>query len=232
MDPINMDSVSRDSVSRDSVSRDSVSRDSVSRDSVSRDPMSRDPVSSDPVDPNSGEVDFMNINSIDMNSADARSAVGAVSRGTSDVEVVLHAQRLLISRQRVATERVRFVKQIVTSTRTIEVPVRIEQLVISHEPLTGAADDGLRDETGNGRAGTELSVAGADASGLVIVLHEEVPEVTMRVVAKERVSVGVRTVNGEQVVSASLGTEVVDVDTDAHVAGSIGGPVDGPIEDH
>lgn len=53
----------------------------------------------------------------------------------STVDVVLHAERLLISRARYATERVRFSKRIVTTTRTIEIPVRIEQLVISHEPF-------------------------------------------------------------------------------------------------
>jgi len=111
----------------------------------------------------------------------------------------LHAEQLTISTERVAVERVRFTKRIVTTTRTIEVPVPVEQLVVQREPL---------DPTG-------ATVEGApDRDEFVIVLHEEVPEVTVRVVPTERVVVRVRTVAGEERLTADLATEVADVVVD------------------
>ncbi|WP_328291272.1 YsnF/AvaK domain-containing protein [Kineococcus sp. NBC_00420] len=114
-------------------------------------------------------------------------------------EVILHEERLLLATQRVVTERVRITKRIVSTTRTIEVPVRIEQLVITHEPLDP----------------TDLGAlpSGGPAEDVVILLHEEVPEVTLRVVAVERVVVGKRDVAGEQVVTVDLVAETAEVTT-------------------
>jgi uncharacterized protein (TIGR02271 family) len=114
-------------------------------------------------------------------------------------EVVAHAERLLISSQRVAVERVRFSKRIVTTTRTIEVPVRVEELVVHHEPF----QEGVPvEDTGTISGGEDL----------VIVLHEEVPEVTLRVQPVERVSVRVRDVADEEIVSTELRRETISVD--------------------
>lgn len=115
-------------------------------------------------------------------------------------DVVVHAERLLVSRERVAVERVRFTKRIVTTTRTIEVPVRIEQLVVSHEPV-------LEDQA----PGNPSNGNGADPGELVIVLHEEVPEVTVRVQPVERVTIAVRTVTREETITAELRRETVDL---------------------
>lgn len=114
-------------------------------------------------------------------------------------EVVLHEERLIVSTQRVAVERVRISKRIVTEVRTVEVPVRVEQLVVSREPVG---------------AGEPIALEPGDRAGdLVLVLHEEVPEVTLRVVAVERVVVTTQVVAGEQTVSAVLATEVADITT-------------------
>jgi len=135
--------------------------------------------------PNSAQEGFLTGNP--SAAADVGAEVGA--------EVVLHQERLSITTRRVPVERVRFTKRIVTTTRTIEVPVRVEQLVVTHEPLSD-----------------EFPVTDGEVSPeLVIVLHEEVPEVTLRVVPVERVSVAVRTVTRDEVVVAELATEVVDV---------------------
>ena len=121
-------------------------------------------------------------------------------------EVVLHEERLVVSTQRVAVERVRISKRIVTEVRTVEVPVRVEQLVVTREPLD---------------AGEPIPAERGDRVGdLVLVLHEEVPEVTVRVVAVERVVITTQVVAGEQTVSAVLATEVADITTDATGAGS------------
>lgn len=117
--------------------------------------------------------------------------------GTGAPVVDLRAERLTTGTERVVVERVRFTKRIVQTTRTIEVPVRVEQLVIDHEALDPA-----------------VPVDGSPSGGhgdLVIVLHEEVPEISLRVVATERIAVGVRTVADEETVTAVLRTEVADV---------------------
>jgi uncharacterized protein (TIGR02271 family) len=111
-------------------------------------------------------------------------------------EVVLHEERLLLATERVVTERVRITKRIVSTTRTIEVPIRLEQLVITHETLQGPV--GLEAGTGG---------------DVVIVLHEEVPEVSLRVVATERVVIGKRDVTGEQTITVDLESEAADVTT-------------------
>ncbi|WP_432561672.1 DUF2382 domain-containing protein [Kineococcus sp. SYSU DK003] len=110
-------------------------------------------------------------------------------------EVQLHQEVLHVGTERVAVERVRVAKRIVTETRTIEVPVRTEELVVTREELDPVP----------------LAEPAADADEIVVVLHEEVPEVTLRVLPVERVVVRKRTVRGEDVVSADLATEVADV---------------------
>lgn len=138
----------------------------------------------------------------------------------STVDVVLHAERLLISRARYATERVRFSKRIVTTTRTIEIPVRIEQLVISHEPFPPATSADTLAATSTNTTVSDLTAAvpahfpgdGEGESDLIIVLHEEVPEFTLRVAPVERVTIGVRTVVAEQIITATLGSETISVD--------------------
>ncbi|RYZ75113.1 MAG: DUF2382 domain-containing protein [Proteobacteria bacterium] len=44
------------------------------------------------------------------------------------------------------------------------------------------------------------------------MLHEEVPEFTLRVAPVERVTIGVRTVVAEQIITATLGSETISVD--------------------
>jgi len=124
--------------------------------------------------------------------------------GRADVaDVVLHEERLLTSTERVAVERVRISKRIVTTTRTIEVAVRAEQLVVTHEPLSTQESGPLVDDAATTAAGREV----------VLVLHEEVPDVTLRVVPVERVVVGKRSVPGEQTVSVELAAETAEVTT-------------------
>ncbi|WP_380172652.1 DUF2382 domain-containing protein [Kineococcus sp. DHX-1] len=113
--------------------------------------------------------------------------------------MVLSAEALRTRTVRVARERVRISKRIVETTRTVEVPVRVEQLVVVHEPL--GPGDPVPD--------VDPSVP---VEELVVVLHEEVPEVTLRVHPVELVRVGVETVSGEVVVETTLRAEEVEVD--------------------
>jgi uncharacterized protein (TIGR02271 family) len=114
--------------------------------------------------------------------------------------VVLSAETLTVSTVRVPRERVRISKRVVTSTRTVEVAVRREELVVTREPVTGSG---------------EVTAPAGDRE-LVIVLHEEVPEISLRVEPVELVRIGVTTVEGQDVVHAELRREEADVDvTDA-----------------
>ncbi|WP_369056618.1 DUF2382 domain-containing protein [Kineococcus terrestris] len=114
------------------------------------------------------------------------------------VEVVLSEERLVVSTRRVPRERVRIVKRVVEEVRTVQVPVRVEQLVLAHEPVA---------EVGDG-------VDGGDAGPreLELVLHEEVPVVSVRVEPVERVRVRVVEVAGEETVEAVVRRERTHVD--------------------
>ncbi|WP_432570077.1 DUF2382 domain-containing protein [Kineococcus sp. SYSU DK005] len=121
------------------------------------------------------------------------------------VEVVRSAEELRVARVRVPRERVRVSKRVVTEVRTVEVPVRVEQLVIEREPLDA-----------DGTAAPGQAATGAAPEPLEIVLREEVPVVSVRAEPVEVVRIGVRTTEAEQSVTAQLRTEHVDIDT-AHL---------------
>lgn len=119
------------------------------------------------------------------------------SASSSTVEVELLAERLRVEVERVPREVVRISKRIRTETLTLEVPVRFEELVVEHLPV----------------ASHEASLDGTSApEPLVLVLHREVPEVTTRVVAVEKVTVRVISVEGIQEVHTELRTEEAVVD--------------------
>lgn len=113
-------------------------------------------------------------------------------------EVVLSAERLRHDVVRTPRERVRISKHITTEVRTLEVPVRVERLVVEREPV---ADPG------------RAAVAGPaeDPGELVVVLHEEVPVVSVQVRPTERVRFRVQRVTEERVVSDVLRHEEVDL---------------------
>ncbi|WP_432524984.1 DUF2382 domain-containing protein [Kineococcus sp. SYSU DK006] len=135
------------------------------------------------------------------------STPGQHARPDTAPEVVLSAEQLQVRSTRVPRETVRVRKEVVTELRTIEVPVRVERLVITHEPPAGtrAAGDDAR--------GTATGTA-PEARDLEVVLHEEVPEVSVRVRPTERVRVRVVSVEDVETVSAELSREeaVVEVE--------------------
>ncbi|GAA4658246.1 DUF2382 domain-containing protein [Kineococcus glutinatus] len=110
-------------------------------------------------------------------------------------ELVLSAERLQHDVVRVPRERVRISKRITTEIRTLQVPVRVEQLVVRHEPVDGPG----------------AAAGAAPAEDLVLVLHEEVPAVSLQVQPVERVRVRVQRVEGRQSVSALLSHEEVEL---------------------
>lgn len=118
-------------------------------------------------------------------------------------DLVLSAEVARIGTRQAPAGTVRIGKRVVTETRTVTVQVRREELYVEHiaapEPAADLAD------------GADVSALGASGEGpvLVLVLHEEVPEVIARVVPTERVSVFVDRVDGIETVSTDLRHEEV-----------------------
>lgn len=122
-----------------------------------------------------------------------------------DVTVVLQAETVHAGLRRVPVERVRITKRIVTEIRTIDVELRREELHVERLPIPEAAasaDDAPRSSA----AGTEPI--------LVLVLHEEVPEVLRHVVPVEQVRVFRDTIDGTETVSADVRREQAELLTD------------------
>lgn len=128
---------------------------------------------------------------------------GPGSAGRVGVEVVRHEERLRVGLERVPSERVRLVRRIVTETRLVEVRVRREVLEIERS----TAADVLARAGEPGPYG--FTDADAARGPVVIVLHEEVPMITVEVRAAERVRVDVRGVVVRVPVTAKLSAEQV-----------------------
>ncbi len=124
--------------------------------------------------------------------------------GEAPIEVIRSEEQLHVAAERVAVERVRIAKRIVTETKTLTVQVRREELVVERLPIT-STDQHPRGEHQN-------------PTGPVVelVLHEEVPDVSTRVVAVERIRVSTTTTTADHTEQATVRREVIDVidDTD------------------
>lgn len=119
------------------------------------------------------------------------------------VEVVRSEERLRPDVRRVPVERVRIAKRIVTETKTVTVQVRREELVIERQPASPTGEDGADPPP-------DLAVPVIE-----LVLHEEIPEVTTRIVPVERVRVLKTAGTTDTTVQATLDREVVDITEDA-----------------
>jgi stress response protein YsnF len=131
--------------------------------------------------------------------------------------MVRSEERLQVGTESTAATRVRVVKYVVTEEVQVTVPLRREEIRIEEVPLDApdVADETLEGAPAPGRhaAGGE---AGAVAGGLPeeIVLHREVPEVSVRVVPAERVRLRTETVQGTERVSGQVQRERITVDQD------------------
>jgi len=123
--------------------------------------------------------------------------------GSGAAEMVLHEEQLRVSTRMVPAERVRLVRRVVTEARMVEVQVRREVLDIERIRLDGDPTDSVD----LGAPGT----AGVEGAPVVLVLHEEVPVVTMAVRAVEQITVTVTTVAGQTAVRAEVSSEQAEV---------------------
>ncbi len=110
--------------------------------------------------------------------------------------IVLSEEQARVGTRRVAAERVILRRRVVTETRTVEVTLRREELEVEHVALDAGQ-----------------AVEDAPREPLVIVLREEVPDVSVRVRPYEQVRVSVETVTEHQVVQTDVRRERLEVDT-------------------
>lgn len=137
----------------------------------------------------------------DVDPVTGPSGWSAADQGIDGAGMVRHEQQLMVATGWAATETVRIRKRIVTETRMVPVEVRIEVLEVDHLPVTGSVEE----------YPPEASRAPAE---LVIVLHEEVPVVSLEIRATERATVSVRTSTSHVSVTEQLHSEQVDVTTE------------------
>lgn len=117
------------------------------------------------------------------------------AQSSKQVEVVLAEERVRFSTYVEPVERVIVGKRVVTETRTLTVEVRREELYTE------------RLAVGDGESGE-----GGSLDDIVLVLHEEVPDVTVRVVPTERVCVSRVQVTDEIAVTETVRRERAEVD--------------------
>lgn len=129
------------------------------------------------------------------------------------VELVRREERLLVSTEVHATERVRLERFIVTEQRTVTVDVRHEEVRLTREPL----------DSGGPLPSTRQP--SSDRAPVVVVLREEQVVVSTTVVPVERVTLTVHTVTEDHLVDAVLGHEEVraELDSVARAAGDARG---------
>ncbi len=112
-------------------------------------------------------------------------------------EVVRSEERAVVSTARRAVERVRLERTVVEEERTLTVTVRREQVRVVREPVEG---------------GTVGDAAAAAEATPWVTVHEERPEVSMRVVPLERVRLVVDRVVAQESREVELRHEEVELE--------------------
>ena len=141
----------------------------------------------------------------------SRARTGPPESPERSASVSLSAEQLVAATEWVESGHVRLRRRIVSETRTIEVVVRREELVVDVRDAAFA-------QVGESYLGTALDgppVAAPERPGppLVMVLREEVPEVVLRPQVYQRVSAEVVTVEQMAVWHDRVRHEEVDVGT-------------------
>jgi uncharacterized protein (TIGR02271 family) len=116
-----------------------------------------------------------------------------------DDSVVVRNEELEVGTERRSSGQARLRKRTTTETRTVEVPVTREEIVLEREPVDPDS--------------AEARAADAGANEVVIETQEQVPVVTKKVSA-EKVSLDTATVHDTETVSETLRHDDVDIDRD------------------
>jgi len=114
------------------------------------------------------------------------------------IDLTVSAERLQITTEWMRAGRVRLRRQIETDTRTVEVTLRREVLVVEHLPATDTP--------------VAATTEAVDREPVVIVLRQEVPEIGIRVQAYERVTARVERVTEDQLITDNVRHEGIAFD--------------------
>jgi len=109
-------------------------------------------------------------------------------------------EELRVGTQQRESGRARLVKHVVTENVTQTVPVSHEEVRIEREPIT----DANRDQA--------MSGASISDEEHEVVLHEEVPVVEKKIVAKERVQMGTETISEDRDVTEEVRKEQIETE--------------------
>lgn len=123
----------------------------------------------------------------------------------SDGAMTVSAEQVYVDTEWTVSGRVRLRRQIETRTETIQVTLRREVLVVDTED-TADADGPL---AGVATGTPAVGAPGPVPEPIVLVLREEVPEVSVQIRPYERVSAGVVRTSGEHPVTATARREQV-----------------------
>lgn len=118
----------------------------------------------------------------------------------TDETIQLKEEQLDVTKQEVQTGEVQAKKRVIEETKTIEVPVRHEEIVIEQHNLDGTNDSNSIEKE----------------KKIVIPVSEEQIEVTKRPTVKEEVSIHKQSVEDTKQVKGTVKKEELNVETEGH----------------
>jgi uncharacterized protein (TIGR02271 family) len=119
----------------------------------------------------------------------------------------LREEQLDVHTERMQTGEVQLRKEIVTESRTVEVPVTREEIVVERRPLEGAAQEG------------SLDTAGLDSEKEIrIPVSEEFVHIDKKVVPREEIRVSKEKITDTKSVTEDVRHEEAHVDSDGRVS--------------
>lgn len=125
---------------------------------------------------------------------------------SSERVMELREEQLDVHTERMQTGEVSLRKEIITETRTVEVPVTREEIVVERRPLDGVAHEG------------SLEAADMDRQEIRIPVSEEFVHIDKKVVPREEIRVSKERITDTKKVSEDLRREEAQVDSDGKVS--------------
>ncbi len=119
----------------------------------------------------------------------------------------LREEQLDVHTERMQTGEVQLRKEIITETKTVDIPVTREEIVVERRPLQGAAREGS----------LETADLDADTNEIRIPVSEEFVHIDKKVVPREEVRVSKEKITDTKTVSEDVRREEAQLDSDGKV---------------
>lgn len=126
----------------------------------------------------------------------------------SEKVMELREEQLDVHTERMQTGEVQLRKEIITETRTVEVPVTREEIVVERRPLDGVAREGSLDTAGLDMESKEIRIP----------VSEEFVHIDKKVVPREEIRVSKEKITDTKTVSEEVSREEAHVDSDGRVS--------------